>query len=49
MDNLKVRTYADYFNNGEKPDILYWVGSAGSFDDRAKKNHKSFCKNFKQS
>ena len=44
MDNLKVRTYADYFNNGEKPDILYWVGSAGSFDDRAKKITRAFVK-----
>ena len=44
MDNLKVRTYADYFNNGEKPDILFWVGSAGSFDDRAKKITRAFVK-----
>ena len=44
MDNLQVRTYADYFNNGEKPDILYWVGSAGSFDDRAKKITRAFVK-----
>ena len=39
-----VRTYADYFNNGEKPDILFWVGSAGSFDDRAKKITRAFVK-----
>tara|TARA_B100001287_G_C22621012_1_gene500048 strand:+ start:431 stop:1207 length:777 start_codon:yes stop_codon:yes gene_type:complete len=44
MNNLKVRTYADYFNNGEKPDILFWVGSAGSFDDRAKKITRAFVK-----
>ena len=44
MDNLQVRTYADYFNNGEKPDILFWVGSAGSFDDRAKKITRAFVK-----
>ena len=44
MDSLKVRTYADYFNNGEKPDILFWVGSAGSFDDRAKKITRAFVK-----
>ena len=37
MDNSKVRTIAEYINNGEQPDILFWVGSAGSFDDRAKK------------
>tara|TARA_Y100000589_G_scaffold64839_1_gene56267 strand:- start:185 stop:961 length:777 start_codon:yes stop_codon:yes gene_type:complete len=44
MNNLQVRTYADYFNNGEKPDILFWVGSAGSFDDRAKKITRAFVK-----
>ena len=44
MNNLKVRTYADYFNNGEKPDILFWVGSAGSFDERAKKITRAFVK-----
>ena len=42
MDNLKVRTIADYFNNNEVPEILFWVGSAGSFDDRAKKISKAF-------
>ena len=37
MESLKVRTISDFVNKGEKPDILFWVGSAGSFDDRAKK------------
>ncbi len=36
-DKLKVRTMADFMAAGEKPEILFWVGCAGSFDDRAKK------------
>ena len=44
MDNSKVRTIAEYINNGEQPDILFWVGSAGSFDDRAKKISLAFVK-----
>ena len=30
--------------NGETPDILFWVGCAGSFDDRAKKITKALVK-----
>jgi hypothetical protein len=28
---------ADMMAKGENPDILFWVGCSGSFDDRAKK------------
>ena len=34
---LKVPTMAEYMAAGEMPEILFWVGCAGSFDDRAKK------------
>ena len=44
MESLKVRTISDFVNKGEKPDILFWVGSAGSFDDRAKKITRAFVK-----
>ena len=44
MNNYKVRTVAECINNGEQPDILFWVGSAGSFDDRAKKISQAFVK-----
>ena len=44
MNNSKVRTVAECINNGEQPDILFWVGSAGSFDDRAKKISQAFVK-----
>ena len=29
---------------GKEPEILFWVGSAGSFDDRAKKITRAFVK-----
>lgn len=44
MNHSKVRTVAECINNGEQPDILFWVGSAGSFDDRAKKISQAFVK-----
>jgi len=44
MNNISVRTMAEFLAEGKKPDILYWVGSAGSFDDRAKKITKAFVK-----
>ena len=44
MSALKVKTMADFLAEGKEPDILFWVGSAGSFDDRAKKITKSFVK-----
>ncbi len=34
---MKVETMSEYSSRGEQPDILFWVGCAGSFDDRAKK------------
>lgn len=41
---LKVKTYAEYMAQGEVPEILFWVGCAGSFDDRAKKVTKAVAK-----
>ena len=35
---------AEFMAEGKEPDILYWVGSAGSFDDRAKKITRAFVK-----
>ncbi|MBS1621056.1 MAG: (Fe-S)-binding protein [Bacteroidetes bacterium] len=34
---MNIKTVAEYFANGETPDILFWVGCAGSFDQRAQK------------
>jgi Fe-S oxidoreductase len=44
MAALKVNTIADYTAQGEKPDVLFWVGCAGSFDDRAKRITRAFIK-----
>lgn len=41
---LKVPTMAELFAAGQKPEVLFWVGCAGSFDDRAKKITKAFVK-----
>jgi heterodisulfide reductase subunit D len=34
---LRVETMAELATRGESPEILFWVGCAGSFDDRAKR------------
>lgn len=38
---IHVPTMADFMARGEAPEILFWVGCAGSFDDRAKKITKA--------
>lgn len=35
---------AEMFAAGKRPEVLFWVGCAGSFDDRAKKITKAFVK-----
>jgi Fe-S oxidoreductase len=39
---MKVPSMAEMMANGETPDILFWVGCAGSFDQRAQKITKAF-------
>ncbi|MGM0407119.1 MAG: (Fe-S)-binding protein [Bacteroidota bacterium] len=41
---IEVPVMADLFAKGEKPEYLFWVGSAGAFDDRYKKVTRSFIK-----
>ncbi len=41
---LEVPMMSDLAARGEKPDILFWVGCAGSFDSRAQKVTKAFVK-----
>ncbi|GAA0723227.1 (Fe-S)-binding protein [Aquimarina litoralis] len=41
---VKVPTMAEYMAEGKMPEVLFWVGCAGSFDDRAKKITKAFVK-----
>ena len=43
-ETLKVKTMAEFMAEGKQPEILFWVGSAGSYDDRAKKITKAFVK-----
>lgn len=39
---MKVPTVAELFAEGKSPDILFWVGCAGSFDLRSQKITKAF-------
>ena len=41
---MNVPTMADMMAQGKQPEVLFWVGAAGSFDDRAKKITKAFVK-----
>jgi heterodisulfide reductase subunit D len=41
---FKVATMAEMRANGESPEVLFWVGCAGSFDDRAKRVTKALSK-----
>ena len=44
MANLEVKTMAEFAAEGKEPEILYWVGCAGSYDARAQKISKAFVK-----
>ena len=44
MSEIKIPTVADLAAKGEKPEILFWVGCAGSYDDRYKNVTKAFVK-----
>ena len=41
---MKIETMADYAARGETPELLFWVGCAGSFDQRAQKITKAIAK-----
>ncbi|MDG1040379.1 MAG: (Fe-S)-binding protein, partial [Polaribacter sp.] len=43
-----VPTMADMMAQGKQPEVLFWVGAAGSFDDRAKKITRAFVKILQQ-
>ncbi|MFV0162532.1 (Fe-S)-binding protein [Empedobacter falsenii] len=44
MSSITVKTMAQYMAEGKQPEVLFWVGCAGSFDDRAKKITRAFVK-----
>jgi heterodisulfide reductase subunit D len=39
---MQVKSYAEFQAEGIKPEILFWVGCAGSFDQRAQKVTRAF-------
>ena len=41
---MEVKTMAQYMAEGKHPEVLFWVGCSGSFDDRAKKITRAFVK-----
>lgn len=41
---LHIPTMAELVANREEPEILFWVGCAGSFDERAQKITRDICK-----
>lgn len=43
-DLLSIKTMAQMMAEGKTPEVLFWVGCAGSFDDRAKKITKAIVK-----
>lgn len=43
-EGMSIPTMAEMAERGESPEVLYWVGCMGSFDDRAKKTTVAFAK-----
>src|SRR5690606_36883133 len=41
---LHIPTVAELIAKGESPDVLFWVGCAGSFDERAQRITRDICK-----
>src|ERR1700748_1328044 len=39
---MQVRSMSEYAASGETPEVLFWVGCAGSFDQRAQRITKAF-------
>ena len=44
MSEIKVKTMAEMAGQGKQPEVLFWVGCAGSFDARAQRVTKAFVK-----
>src|SRR5688572_16915512 len=43
-EGMNIPTMAELSERGERPDVLFWVGCMGSFDDRAKKITVAFAR-----
>jgi Fe-S oxidoreductase len=44
MAEIKIPTAAELASKGETPEVLFWVGCAGSYDDRYKNVTRAFVK-----
>ena len=44
MKAIKVHTMAEMSARGEEPEVLFWVGCAGAYDDRYQKVTRAFVK-----
>ena len=44
LQALIIPTMAEMMAGGKEPEILFWVGCAGSFDERAQRITRSICK-----
>lgn len=44
MSDIQIPLMAELAARGEQPEVLFWVGCAGSFDDRARKITKAFAR-----
>src|SRR4029078_5647251 len=43
-EGMSIPTMGELAERGERPDVLFWVGCMGSFDDRAKKITVAFAR-----
>jgi len=43
-EGMEIPTMAEAFEQGKRPELLFWVGCMGSFDDRAKKITVAFAR-----
>jgi heterodisulfide reductase subunit D len=43
-NNIHIPTVSELLAQGETPDLLFWVGCAGSFDERAQRITRDICK-----
>jgi Fe-S oxidoreductase len=43
-DGMDIPTMAELVERGERPDVLFWVGCMGSFDERSKKITVAFAR-----
>lgn len=46
-ETINVPTMAEMMAAGKSPEVLFWVGCSGSFDDRGKEDHQGLCKDLK--